>query len=246
VVNGAGPRGPYAGTAERRRKIISAAFDAFAQGGFRGSSLQEISDAVGMSKAGLLHHVGTKEALLQAVLELREEMIQPPADVHGLDMLVHLRKTARVDNATRGAVALFVTMSAEATNPSHPAHRFFVMRYEATVTAIANALDEARALGDLNQGVDAVEASRLIVSVMDGLQLQMLLHPALDRLAAFDTYLEQFLVQNVANDYERVWRRVFSDPPRAVTSEARSALGRGGVAGAGSQRRSSITVRRHT
>jgi AcrR family transcriptional regulator len=208
-------RGPYAGTAERRREIIAAAFEAFARGGFRGSSLQEIGDAVGMSKPGLLHHFTSKEELLQAVLEKREEINRAPADAVGLGMLVHLRKTARLDHVTRGAVALFVVMSAEATNPSHPAHDFFIKRYEATVTNIATALEEARVQGDLKEGLDAAEAARLIVSVMDGLQIQMLLDPQVDRLAAFDTYLEQFLAQNAARDYDALRSRVFSNPPRA-------------------------------
>lgn len=208
-------RGPYAGTAERRREIIAAAFDAFARGGFRGSSLQEIGDAVGMSKPGLLHHFASKEELLQAVLAKREEVNQAPADAFGLDMLVHLRKTARRDHVTRGAVALFVVMSAEATNPAHPAHDFFVKRYETAVTNIATRLEEARVQGDLKETLDAVEAARLIVSVMDGLQIQMLLDPQVDRLAALDTYLEEFLAHNAARDYGALWSRVFSNPPRS-------------------------------
>jgi AcrR family transcriptional regulator len=223
VNNRSGPRGPYAGTAERRREIISAAFEAFARGGFRGSSLQEISDAVGMSKPGLLHHFASKEELLQAVLEKREEMNWPPAGTQGLDMLVHLRNTARVDDVTRGAVALFVVMGAEATNPSHPAHEFFVNRYEAAVTTIAAALEEARTRGELKESLDATEAARLIVSVMDGLQLQMLLNPAVDRLAALDTYFEQFLAQNAAEDYDAIWSRVFSNPPPSLPPNRKEA-----------------------
>jgi AcrR family transcriptional regulator len=223
VNNRSRPRGPYAGTAERRREIISAAFEAFARGGFRGSSLQEICDAVGMSKPGLLHHFASKEELLEAVLEKREEMNQPPAGTKGLDMLVHLRNTARVDQVTQGAVALFVVMSAEATNPSHPAHEFFVNRYERAVRTIAAALDEARVRGELTENLDATEAAQLIVSVMDGLQIQMLLNPDMDRLAALDTYLEQFLAQNVAKDYDGIWSRVFSDPPPSRQANLREA-----------------------
>lgn len=208
-----GRRGPYARTAERRREIIDAAFHAFARRGFRGSSLQEIGDAVGMSKPGLLHHFASKEELLLAVLEKREEMNQAPAGAQGLEMLVHLRKTARVDQVTQGALALFVIVSAEGTNPSHPAHEFVVSRYEAVVTRIAAALEEAQVRGELKESLDTVEAARLFVSVMDGLQIQMLLNPGVDRLAALDTFIEQFLMQNAARDYDSIWSRVFSDPP---------------------------------
>lgn len=208
-----GRRGPYAGTAERRREIIAAAFQAFARGGFRGSSLQEIGDAVGMSKAGLLHHFASKEELLLAVLEKREEMNQPPPDAHGLEILVHLRKAARIDHVTRGATALFVIMGAEGTDPSHPAHDFFVNRYEVVVAHLAGALEEAQIRGELKESLDTAEAARLLVAVMDGLLLQVLLNPSVNRLAALDTYIEQFLMRNVAKDHDAIWSRVFSDPP---------------------------------
>jgi AcrR family transcriptional regulator len=218
-----GRRGPYAGTAQRRREIIAAAFEAFSRGGFRGSSLQEIGDAVGMSKPGLLHHFASKEELLQAVLEKREEANQVPAGTQGLDILVHLRETARVDDVTRGTVALFMVTGAEATNPSHPAHEFFVNRYEEVVKLVAAALNEAQIQGDLKQSLDTAEAARLMVGVMDGLLLQMLLNPGMDRLGAFDTYLEQFLAQNAARDYDTLWARVFSNPPRSLRTSTMEA-----------------------
>ena len=207
-------RGPYAGTAERRREIIAAALEAFSKGGFRGSSLQEIGDAVGMSKPGLLHHFASKEELLLAVLEKREESNRVLASGHGLDVLVHMRRAARKDEVTKGTMALFVVMAAEAVDPSHPAHEFFVNRYEAVVAMVANGLQEAQHQGDLKASVDAVQAARLIVSVMDGLLLQMLLNPQMDRPAAFDAYLEQFLAQNAARDYDALSSQLFSDPPR--------------------------------
>jgi AcrR family transcriptional regulator len=196
MIDGTARRGPYAGTQRRRETIVAAAFDAFAQGGFRGSSLQEISDAVGLSKAGLLHHFASKEELLLEVLEMREQMNRPPAHIRGLGILTHLRNRAVVDSATRGATALFVVMSAEATNPSHPAHAFFVRRYDRSIRTIAAALDQARIDGELKEDLDAVEAARLIVAVMDGLQVQMLLDPAFDRTAALNTYLDDFLATN--------------------------------------------------
>ena len=52
------------------------------------------------------------------------------------------------------------------------------------------------------------------LSVMDGLLLQMLLNPQMDRPAAFDAYLEQFLAQNAARDYDALSSQLFSDPPR--------------------------------
>jgi AcrR family transcriptional regulator len=48
--------------------ILDRAAALFAQRGFEHTSVQAIADAVGLSKAGLLHHYPSKEALREAVL----------------------------------------------------------------------------------------------------------------------------------------------------------------------------------
>lgn len=49
--------------------ILDRAAALFARHGFEHTSVQAVADAVGLSKAGLLHHFRSKEALHQAVLE---------------------------------------------------------------------------------------------------------------------------------------------------------------------------------
>jgi AcrR family transcriptional regulator len=49
-------------------QILDQAAALFARRGFAKTSVQEIADAVGLSKAGLLHHFPSKEALREAVL----------------------------------------------------------------------------------------------------------------------------------------------------------------------------------
>jgi AcrR family transcriptional regulator len=49
--------------------IVDSAAALFAQHGFAQTSLQSLADAVGLSKAGLLHHFPSKEALFAAAIE---------------------------------------------------------------------------------------------------------------------------------------------------------------------------------
>ncbi|MGY1691965.1 TetR/AcrR family transcriptional regulator [Geodermatophilus sp. SYSU D01105] len=49
--------------------ILDRAAALFARRGFAKTSVQDIADAVGLSKAGLLHHFPTKDALHEAVLD---------------------------------------------------------------------------------------------------------------------------------------------------------------------------------
>ena len=48
--------------------ILDRAAGLFAQRGFAKTSLQDVADAVGLSKAGLLHHFPSKDALREGVL----------------------------------------------------------------------------------------------------------------------------------------------------------------------------------
>ena len=64
--------GPYKAADARRQAILDTAIEHFAQWGYFNSSIPKIAADVGMTKAGLIHHFGSKEALLSAVLEVRE------------------------------------------------------------------------------------------------------------------------------------------------------------------------------
>jgi AcrR family transcriptional regulator len=54
--------------------ILDRAAGLFARHGFEHTSLQAVADAVGLSKAGLLHHYRSKDALHEAVLALADTL----------------------------------------------------------------------------------------------------------------------------------------------------------------------------
>jgi AcrR family transcriptional regulator len=55
--------------ADRRRAILDAATELFADQGYAGTSVQEIADAAGTHKTTVLYHFASKEALYEAVLD---------------------------------------------------------------------------------------------------------------------------------------------------------------------------------
>jgi AcrR family transcriptional regulator len=55
--------------AGRRGEVVAAAARVFADRGYRATSMNEIAEAVGLSKAGLYHHVRSKEELLVQLYE---------------------------------------------------------------------------------------------------------------------------------------------------------------------------------
>jgi AcrR family transcriptional regulator len=167
----------------RRAQIIQAAFQAFGAVGYRNASMLQLAADCGVSRAGLLHHFPTKEALLEAVLAQRElqddATFFPTAEAvqDGLMFFASMIRLVAHNQANPGIVNLFAVLSAEASDPSHPAHAYFVTRYERTRAATQRAIDDLAARGLLREHVDPADAAIDIIALMDGLQIQWLLAP---------------------------------------------------------------------
>ncbi len=179
-------RGPYAKTTIRRREILEGAQEVFARQGYSGSSIRQIADRVGLSESGVLHHFDDKRELLEAVLEARDlEYLERPVR-SGLGIVR--------ENAQRvEAVRLFAVVSAEATDTDHPAHDYFVRRYERTRGTTEDSFSEAQAAGAIPADLDPALAARIALAVMDGLQIQWLLDPSQDMVSAYSYFVERFL-----------------------------------------------------
>ncbi|WP_433325263.1 substrate-binding domain-containing protein [Spirillospora sp. CA-294931] len=171
-------RGPYRKSIERRREILDAALLVFGRSGYRSGSIREIAELVGMSAPGLLHHFGTKDALLIAVLRHRQQVDRDyfaDRDAQGAGALISLVEAAERNARRRGLIELYSVLSAEATSADHPAHAYFTERYNGSRAFIGGAFEELAALGQLRPDVDPVVATRSTIALMDGLQIQWLL-----------------------------------------------------------------------
>ncbi|WP_416393517.1 MULTISPECIES: TetR/AcrR family transcriptional regulator [unclassified Curtobacterium] len=176
----------YAKGRAKRAEIIERAAAALGESGYRGASLRDIAARCGISHTGLLHYFRTKEALLIAVLEHRdqqdaERFFTPP--VEGLEHLRRMVTLTAFNETQRGPVELFCVLSAEATAPEHPAHEYFVARYRDIVIRHRAAYDALREQGVLREGVDPLSAARELIAMSDGLQLQWLLDPSAMQMA---------------------------------------------------------------
>ncbi len=187
-----GVRGEYAKTRERRKAILDAALEVFSEGGYRSGSLREIAQRVGISEAGLLHHFPNKGALLEAVLDHRDDRSRdmvPLESDDGMAMMRGLVRLAAYNASVPGVVELYCTLSAEATSPDHPAHGYFVRRYVYTRQNIERGFANLDAEGRLRAGVTPYRGAVALIAMMDGLQVQWLLDRSVvdmaDELRAF-------------------------------------------------------------
>lgn len=170
-------RGSYAKGVAKREEILERALDVVAREGYRGASVKEIAEAVGLSQAGLLHYFDSKEELFTEILRKRDEHDGDEfrTDAPGAARAAYLR-VIRHNVQTPGLVELFSRLAVEAADPAHPAHAYFLERTTELRAQLAQQADEFSGIRD----VPPETLARIVQAVTDGLQLQWLLDRTVD------------------------------------------------------------------
>ncbi|GAA5031428.1 TetR/AcrR family transcriptional regulator [Microbacterium fluvii] len=187
-----GTRGSYAKGIAKREEILSRALEVVAREGYRGASVKEIADAVGLSQAGLLHYFDSKEELFTEILRKRDEVdgaAYGPWDAEGTalpEMREAYLAVTRHNAEVPGLVQLFSRLAVDGADPQHPAHDYFVDRGRRLRETFAAALASQQAGGELTDAVAPETLARILQAVADGLQLQFMLEPDLDMAATID------------------------------------------------------------
>lgn len=177
----------------RRKRILSTAVEVFGEQGYRGTSLREIARRVGISDAGLLHHFGSKTGLLAATIAERDDRDRErreDSEASGVTFVDTMREQVARNAESPGLVALHVVLSAEATDPQHPAHESFRERYRHLRHQDDSAFARLQEEGRLRDDLDPRRVGQLVTAMMDGLQLQWLLDPQeVDMVGLFEDFL---------------------------------------------------------
>lgn len=90
-----------------REKLLEAAAQAFAEGGYHGATLAKVGQRLGLSKSAVLYHFDTKEQLLDEMLEpvvlAIEDIVhttsQPPESLEDRLILLHRLMSESLDHA---------------------------------------------------------------------------------------------------------------------------------------------------
>ncbi|ACZ29965.1 transcriptional regulator, TetR family [Xylanimonas cellulosilytica DSM 15894] len=187
-------------TQARRAEIIRAATATFGAKGYNRGPLTEIADQVGMTHAGILHHFGSKNALLLEVLQYRDDSdVEKLPDHHipgGTELFRHLVRTAFLNAQRAGIVQAFAVLSAESVTDDHPARSYFEERYANLRREVTEAFRVMCEEAGVTAPATVEMASASILAVMDGLQVQWLLDPtALDLGEASAFAIEAIVAQ---------------------------------------------------
>jgi AcrR family transcriptional regulator len=172
----------------------------FAENGYRGASLARIAERAELSQPGLLHHFHTKEELLAATLDLRDEMdLERFTDADGALLTGIAALEALADLVARnqrvpGLVQLSTVLSAESVTADHPAHSWARNRYRRIRAFIADGIRTGVEQGRIRSGIDADTHAARLVAMMDGLQQQWLIDPeSIDMAGVFRDYLSEMI-----------------------------------------------------
>ncbi|MFN8049358.1 MAG: TetR/AcrR family transcriptional regulator [Ancrocorticia sp.] len=171
------PRGKYAKTDETRKAILDEALHVFAASGYRAGSVAKIATNIGMTEAGIAYHFPNKAALLQAVLDYRDDQLREIiiSEGDGIRMLKAVIELHESLTQSRGYAELYCVVSAEAINPKHPAHERFVNQRRGSRKILRDAFQDLAAKNLLAPGVDPNLAGDICSAHIDGIQIQWLL-----------------------------------------------------------------------
>ncbi len=188
------PQRPYASLLakgeDRRQRILGVAERLLARNGWRNTSLAQIAKEAGVTPAGLLHHFESKEQLLNAVLDARDEDDAIHADYQSGDLITELsRVPERFDRAPE-LVGTFTVLLVENIAPDAPLHDRLHKRYRAAVDILTEIIERGKQAGKYRQDLDAAKKAVEILAFNNGMETLWLLDPSLPMADVFKGYAE--------------------------------------------------------
>ncbi|HWS49539.1 MAG TPA: TetR/AcrR family transcriptional regulator [Microbacterium sp.] len=188
-------------TRAKREQILKAAVDIFGNKGSTNGTLADVAEQVGITHAGVLHHFGSKQKLLLEVLAYRDQTdVADLVEKHipgGPDLFLHLVRTAIANAHRPGIVQAYAVLSAESVTDDHPARDYFEDRYITLRREVSTAFRELCEQEGVTEPDTIDHASAGILAVMDGLQLQWLLHPEIIELGEASEFAIRAIVNAV-------------------------------------------------
>lgn len=184
--------------AEKRQEILDAAAALFALNGYRGTGITEVARRAGLSHVGLLHHFGTKEKLLLAVVaDLDERQQESYAQLRGLRGRTALIRMSLVTGRTASPApfnTLFLVLIAENLHRDDPLNEYFRARYARSREYFIDAIRTGQEDGEFRPGVDAESIATQAFGLLLGGAIQNLADPgSVDLPRCYAEFVERLL-----------------------------------------------------
>ena len=174
---------------DRRELILSVAQRFLARNGWRSTSLAQIAREAGLTPAGLLHHFESKDQLLHAVLDARDNDDNARVDRTG-DLVDQLRKLPKRFEESPELVGMYAVLLIENLEPDAPLHDRLLGRYQAALDAVEAGIRRGQHAGRYRTDVDPAVKAVEIVAFLNGMETSWLLDRSLPLTAIFEDYIQ--------------------------------------------------------
>ncbi len=164
--------------AETERRVLDAAMALIARSGSRAVTLAEVGEAAGYSRGIVYHHFGSRERLLEAVVDEAQRFDVPVYQGDGLDHLAriieaYLRNVVRRTPSARA----FLQLWGEAIAADPVLAPLFARRDADFRQLLANVVRQGVADGSIRPDANPAAAAVLILALVRGTGLQLIAQP---------------------------------------------------------------------
>jgi AcrR family transcriptional regulator len=196
------------GRQSRRDEILAAAIDLLATSGTRGTTLESIAQQIGVTRAAITHHFGTKDVLLSEVVALaaaRDDLTASSReDETGLERLSSLRThgQALIANPEIATVSrLGTVLTVESYDPGSAARDAYVNRNRLYRDGIAAMIRRGQRDGTIRTDIDPRDVGAEISAFMMGASILWFVDPRrVDLVEIYDTYFERLIADVAVGD----------------------------------------------
>jgi AcrR family transcriptional regulator len=172
---------------DRKQRILAVAQRLLTRNGWRNTTLAQIAREAGVTPAGLLHHFESKEHLLHAVVDERDEDDLTHAQLTG-DLIEGIAGAGqRIDRAPE-LVGTFAVLLVENLMPDAPLHDRLLGRYRAATDIVAELIRRGQADGRYRKDIDPALKAVQILALVNGLEITWLLDPSVPFQQAIQEY----------------------------------------------------------
>lgn len=183
----------------RRKALVEAAAELFAEAGYHATKLSDVGARVGIGRPGVLHHFASKEALVHAVLDEHERKFMAVrmriARYRGLAGIRQLVQIIEFQHEDRRRTTLWNMLLAESVSPDSTLHARMVDNYNQFRWSITWLLGHAQEDGELRPGVDFDREANLIIAFFNGLETSWLLDESVPIVDYANGFLEELIAR---------------------------------------------------
>src|ERR1700759_2915093 len=164
----------------RRGQILSATIRLVARNGGRGTSLAQIASEAGVTQQGLLYYFPTKDDLLHAALDDRDERAAVArAGWAGLESIDASGARIRGWRDEPEMIGMFTLLLVENLGDPAPLRDRLAKRYDMVRDQYAESIRAGQAAGGIRPDIDPDLKSLEVIAFLNGLETSWLMNPSI-------------------------------------------------------------------